>query len=70
MEDDWESISQGEWEDIVLRVDDEGTWHLRFDYEDETGTTIHYPEEPITWDEFLAIYDEAAALDQELEVEY
>lgn len=67
---DWEDIPQSDWDEIVLRVDDEGTWHVRFEYEGPGGETISYPEEEITWDEFLDIYDEAAALDQELEIEY
>jgi hypothetical protein len=69
-EDYWEEIPQGEWEDIVLRVDDEGEWHVRFSFTDEYGNEHDYPEESISWDEFLDIYDEAAALDQELEIEY
>jgi len=69
-ENDWEEIPQDEWENIVLRVDDDAQWHVRFDYEDATGTTIHYPEEPISWDDFYAIYEMAADLEQELEVEY
>jgi hypothetical protein len=69
-EDAWEEIDQADWEEIVLRVDDEGTWHLRFEYENEFGDTVGYSEEEITWDEFLDIYDEAADLDQELEIEY
>lgn len=67
---EWEDIPQSEWDDITLRVDDEGEWHLRFDYENEYGDTVHFQETDISFDEFLAIYDEAAELDQELEIEY
>jgi hypothetical protein len=66
----WDEIPQEEWENIVLRVDDEAQWHVRFDYTDQYGTTIHYPEESITFDDFLDIYDVAGDLDQELEIEY
>jgi hypothetical protein len=67
---DWEDIPQESWENIVLRVDDEGQWHVRFDYEGRNGVEYSYDEEAISWDDFLAIYDEAAELDQELEIEY
>lgn len=69
-EDYWETVPQESWEDITLRVDDEGEWHVRFHYTDDLGNEHDYPEEAISWDEFLDIYDEAAALDQELEIEY
>lgn len=67
---DWDELPQSEWENIVLRVDDEGTWHVRYDYQDEYGNDRTLDEQQITWDDFLAIYDEAAFLDQELEIEY
>jgi hypothetical protein len=66
---DWNDIDQEDWEDIVLRVDDEGQWHVRYEWDDDTGHHI-LEEQEISWDEFLDIYDEAAALDQELEIEY
>lgn len=67
---EWEDIPQDSWENIVLHVDDAGQWSVEFDYEGRNGQTYHYPQEDITWDQFLDIYDEAAALDQELEIEY
>jgi Protein of unknown function, DUF600 len=66
----WEDIPQESWEDITLRVDDSGQWHVEFDYTGANGVEYHYPEEQITWDQFLDIYDEAAALDQEIEIDY
>jgi hypothetical protein len=67
---DWEEIPQESWDNIVLRIDDEAQWHVRFNYVGANGVEYEYPEEPITWDDFYAIYDEAAELDQELEIEY
>jgi hypothetical protein len=66
----WDEIPQESWEDITLRVDEEGQWHVQFDYIGLNGQEYHYPEERISWDQFLDIYDEAAALDQEIEIEY
>ena len=66
----WEEIPQGSWEDITLRVDEAGQWHVQFDYVGDNNVKYPYPEEDITWDQFLDIYDEAAALDQEIEIEY
>jgi hypothetical protein len=66
----WDEIPQESWEDLTLRVDEAGQWHVEFDYVGDNGIEYHYPEEPISWDEFLDIYDMAAELDQELEIEY
>lgn len=66
----WDEIDQDSWEDITLRVDEDGQWHVEFDYTGLNGVEYHYPEEPITWEDFLEIYDEAEALGQELEIEY
>jgi hypothetical protein len=65
----WDEIPQESWEDIKLRVDEAGEWHLRFNYIGANGIEYEYPEESISLDDFLDIYDEAAYLDQELEVE-
>lgn len=70
MEDDWGDIPQESWDNIELRVDDDGNWHVEFDYTDEMGVEHHYDEEEISWDQFIDIYDEAAELDQEIEIVY
>ena len=66
----WEEIPQESWENITLRVNDEGDWFVRFGYEGRNGIHYDYPEEAITFDEFLYIYDLAGDLDQGLEIEY
>jgi hypothetical protein len=66
----WYEVDQSEWNDIVLRVDDEGEWHLRYQWTDENGDVHEYRETDISFDDFLSIYDEAYELDQELEIEY
>ena len=70
MEDDWGDIPQEDWSDIVLHVSEEGQWSVEFDYTDEFGNEYHYDQEDISWDQFLDIYDMAAELDQEVEIEY
>jgi len=67
---EWDDIPQEDWENIVLHVDDAGQWSVEFDYTGRNGVDYHYPQENITWDQFLDIYDQAEALDQELEIEY
>jgi hypothetical protein len=66
----WDEIPQESWEDITLYVNQEGQWHVEFDYIGANGVEYHYPREAISWEDFLSIYDEAYYLDQELEVEY
>jgi Protein of unknown function, DUF600 len=70
LEDDWGDIPQESWDDIVLSVSEEGQWSVEFDYTDEMGVEHHFDREEISWDQFLDIYDMAAVLDQEIEIEY
>jgi hypothetical protein len=65
----WEEIPQQSWENIVLQPQRGGTWRVEFDYVAASGRTYHYPRETITYSDFYDIYDEAAVLDQELEIE-
>lgn len=66
----WDEIPQDSWEDITLHVNEDGQWSVEFDYTGLNNIDYHYPRTDITWDEFLDIYDQAADLDQELEIEY
>lgn len=65
----WEEIPQDSWKNIIIRVDEADQWHVRFDYEARNGRTYTYPEEEITFDQFIDIYDMAGELDQEIEIE-
>lgn len=64
----WDEIPQEDWEHLVLHVNEEGNWSLQFEYEGANGVRYEYPEQSITWDEFLYIYDLAGDLDQEIEI--
>lgn len=64
----WDEIPQDSWTDISLHVHDDGEWSLAFSYTGANGVEYDYPEEDITWDEFLDIYDMAGDLDQEIEI--
>jgi hypothetical protein len=70
LEDDLGDIPQESWDDIVLFVSEEGQWSVEFDYTDAMGGEHHFDREEISWDQFLDIYDMAAVLDQEIEIEY
>lgn len=65
----WDEIPQSEWRDITLHVHDDGGWSVRFDYIGANNQRYQYPEEEITYDDFLSIYDEAGTLDQTLTIE-
>ena len=64
----WDEIPQESWDDIVLHVNDDGEWSVSFSYTGRNGVEYEHPEEHITWDEFLYIYDMAGDLDQEIEI--
>jgi hypothetical protein len=64
----WDEIPQESWDDISLHVHEDGEWSLSFTYVGDNGVTYDYPEEDITWDDFLDIYDMAGDLDQEIEI--
>jgi hypothetical protein len=64
----WDEIPQDSWKDISLHVHDDGEWSVKFNYTGANGVEYSYPEEDITWDEFLDIYDMAGDLDQEIEI--
>lgn len=66
----WDEIPYRSWEDVTLRVDDDGQWHVRFDYVGANGRDYSYPEERISWDDFLDIYDAVLDEGKELEIEY
>jgi hypothetical protein len=65
----WDEIPQEEWQNIVLHVDENAQWSVRFDYVGENNIVYSYPQEDITWDEFYDIYEMAGDLDQELDIE-
>jgi hypothetical protein len=66
---DWDDIPQESWDDITLYVNDSGQWHVEFDYTGRNGVEYHYPRTPISYDHFIDIYEMAADLDQELNIE-
>jgi len=67
----WDEIPQESWENIEFYIsEDTGQWHVEFDYIGRNHHHYHYPREEIDWEDFLDIYDEAAELDQEIEIEY
>jgi hypothetical protein len=64
----WDEIPQESWDDIRLHVHEDGEWSLSFTYTGANGVEYSYPEEWISWEDFLNVYDEAGALDQEIEI--
>ena len=65
---DWDEIPQDQWRDIHLHVNEAGEWSVGFKYTGLNNIEYEFPEQHITWDEFLYIYDMAADLDQEIEI--
>lgn len=67
---DWDEIPMSTWDNAQLKIHEDGTFGVEFDYTGFNNRRYHHPEQQIEFEDFLDIYDELQFWDVEFEVEY